>query len=217
MVHLWLETGELPPDHRNRAALEKRLVLSQTTREAWWSPQGEHEVALAYNVVSGEALECPPDTEKGEWKASFGDEWVTGTLDYAQDLFGEPWVDDLKTGRFVAWDAYKAQQAFYALAWGKVRYGRLMRTRSTLTHWPKYPMHNPPRRFGSVFEVDSLGVFADKLRILRDTVLEVRAGVKSEVEVLSLGEHCRFCPSRSQCPKFGRDDGLHELEGNYAE
>lgn len=212
-VHLWAETGELPTDHKFRRLLEEKIVLSGIDRMALWPEGGVREPAFAYNVITGEAqMYTGPKAEKDAWKAAFGDEWITGSADYAADLFDAPWVDDLKTGRAVSWAAYKAQQSFYVVAWSKVRFGGLRQGRSTLTHWPKYPKHNPPDRFGRTLDVDYLEKYTVELRGLRDKILAGRAVVaepaetKKKLEVLSLGEHCGYCPSKLACPMVGEGE-----------
>lgn len=214
-VHLWVETGELPTDHKMRRLLEEKITLSGIARLDLWPDGGTREAALAYNVVSTavDMMVGGTKEERDAWKASFGDEWITGSADYLSDIFGEPWVDDLKTGRVVSWSAYRAQQSLYALVWSRVNFGGLRQVRSTLTHWPKYPKHNPPNRFGRVLEVDSLSEFAVSLRGLRDKILVgrdlvARQGEGADVRwntVLSLGEHCGYCPSRRACSMVGED------------
>ncbi len=191
-VHQWLETGTA-----TSPALGERILLSGVNREQLW-PGGLHEITLAYNVVTGEGRRYYGATEgKDEWKATHDDEWVTGTLDYVGELFDLPWVDDLKTGRFAAWDDYKAQQSFYCLAWSMYRFNKPQETRSSITHWPKYPKDGAPNREGHVLSLDYLGGFAKQLTQLRDDVLRAR----EHGPALVPGPQCTYCPSWSGCPK----------------
>lgn len=207
MVHKWKETGEIPSG-RPGTVLKKKLKESGTDLETLWSG-GLHEVPLAFNVVSAEAralvLPRSPE-EKDAWKAGLGDEWVTGTADYVGLLIDSPWIDDLKTGRLVYYDNYRYQQGFYALAWILFSEGRLTPVRSTITHWPKYPISNKPDRFGTVLEVEFFQEMQDRLKQLREVVmklrdLDARGGRDSVVAQLKDGIQCKYCPSKLACIK----------------
>lgn len=191
-VHSWLETGIV-----TSPGLGERITLSGTNRERLW-PRGLHEITLALNVVTGDARRYYGASEgRDAWKTDFDDEWITGTLDFVGELFDLPWVDDLKTGRFAAWNDYKAQQSFYVLAWSRYRYEETRESRSTITHWPRYPKHLPPTREGRVLSLDYLGGFAKQLTQLRDDILRAQdAGA-----ALNPGKQCVYCPSRSHCPQ----------------
>lgn len=211
LVHSWLETNEVPRQEPQRTALRKRLKLSgiDLDRELWWPAGGEHEITYGLNLVTGVATRAPVqarlapgDTQKAaaaRWKEALGDEWVTGTLDYAMELLDRPWVDDLKTGRYAHWKDHAAQQTFYCVVYSLEKYGELRQSRSTLTHWPKYPSAGRPTRKGVMLSVDTLRDFVISLTQLRKTVLDLR-GAGGQVE-LSAGDQCRYCPSRSFCPK----------------
>lgn len=209
----------LPPD-RDGELLGRKIDKSRISRRQLWPEEGEHELALALDVISGTVASCvvPTGKEKrtyqDDWKAAFDDRWVVGSLDFAMELLGRPWVDDTKTGRTVSWNMYAAQQSAYCLMYSLHRYGEIRATRSTLTHWPKYPVASPPTRFGSDLSVDYLTDFLHRLRLLRDVILGDRgryAAGEDVTKVLSYGAHCRFCPSRSSCPKFGSEQ--QEREG----
>ena len=216
-VHSWVETGLLPED-RDGELLGRKIDKSGTSRRKLWPEEGDHELAMAYDVLSGTVATCvvPPGKDKrdyqNEWKSAFDDRWIVGTLDFAMELLGRPWVDDLKTGRSVDWRQYAGQQSMYCLMYTGHKYGEIRDCRSTLTHWPKYPIANPPRRIGSDLSVDYLQGFKHKLVQLRDDILGARSrsgsgGVEAQEvnKVLSYGAHCRFCPSRAACPKFGQE------------
>lgn len=216
-VHAWMETGQLPDD-RDGQAIGKRITAAKVSRRKLWPEEGVHELALALDVVSGTVAACVVPTGhdarqyKTAWKAAFDDRWLVGSLDFAMELLGSPWVDDLKTGRWVSWQAHASQQSAYALMYTLYKYGEVRECRSTVTHWPKYPIANPPNRWGCQLSVDYLNDFLHRLRVLRDQILETRRkyldGSLTEEKlaaVLSYGAHCRFCPSRSLCPKFGQE------------
>lgn len=217
-VHTWKETGVVVDDDQgqNRAfarRLRSKLKASGFKREVVWPREGRHEVTLAFNVVTREVKTPPPrqDAVSGQarvayieaWKAAWGDEWVTGTLDYAMEIADFPWVDDLKTGRFAHPKDYEAQQAFYALAWSIHKYGDILPTRSTITHWPIYPRDGKPVRRGGVFDVAFLKGFHAKLLDLRDRVRHARGGGLLR---LFAGDQCQYCPSSSVCPKLVKEE-----------
>jgi hypothetical protein len=206
-VHKWKETGEFP-EGRNGTTLRKKVKEAGVERDTYWVG-GLHEVPLAYNVVTQEAralvLPLPLD-KKDAWKGSFDDTWVTGTADYVGLLFDAPWVDDLKTGRRVDYLDYRYQQGFYALAWTLFQTGGLGEVRSTITHWPKYPIPNKPRRFGTVLEPDFFLELQGRLKQLREDVMKLReleaSGRRDDVVArLTDGPQCVYCPSKLACTK----------------
>lgn len=207
--HLWKETGEIRPGKYAGTLKKKVDLLGVGGREELWAG-GLHEVALAYNVVSGAAgaLILPATSdEAAAWKSSFGDSWVVGTADYVGLLLESPWVDDLKTGRHAEWETYKFQQAFYALAWSTIHFGEFREARSTITHWPKYPITKKPLRFGTVLTLDFMDDFKRRLRQLREDVLRLRELDQERVVVrLSDGPQCLYCPSRLSCIKGQKYD-----------
>lgn len=214
-VHDWVETG-IYPEGSDGKEIAKRVIKSGLKREEFW-PGGEHEVALAYNLVTGEARRyvaprpLPPGNSlkahKSAWKDAFDNEWVTGTLDWVKDILDTYWVDDVKTGRNAHWKQAEAQQSCYALMYSVYRYGKIQAGRSTIAHWPKYPIARLPLRHGSSLSEDYLGTFLVKLQKLREEILAGRdlykTGTINEAE-LCVGEHCRFCPSRTACPKINQ-------------
>lgn len=203
-VHTWKETGKY--EQKFATTIKKKVEAAGVSRDALWAG-GLHEVPLAYNVVTEEALALVlpvSNDEKTAWKAGFGNDWVVGTADYVGQILDLPWVDDLKTGRYAEWDSYKHQQTFYALAWGLFAFHSLLPTRCTLTHWPKYPLPKPPVRLGVVLEPDYFLDFKNKLRQLKQDVLRLTTDKERGMDVslrLSDGEQCVFCPSKSSCTK----------------
>lgn len=206
-VHHWKETGEIPKG-RLGTTFKKKLKETGVERDRYWS-EGLHEVPLAYNVTTGEAraLVLPVDVQKKDaWKGAFDDRWVTGTADYVGLLLETPWVDDLKTGRKADYIDYRYQQGFYALAWSIFQTGGLGDVRSTITHWPKYPIPSKPRRFGTVLSPDFFAELQGRLKALREDVMKLReledAGRRESVVArLSDGPQCIYCPSRLACNK----------------
>lgn len=205
-AHAWVETGAPPPGKEGDSVL-KKVKVSGISREEFWPPTGLHEVPLAYNVVTGEArglIYRVSAHDKGAWKAGFGDEWVVGTADYVGLLMEAPWVDDLKTGRLAEWEHYRYQQSLYVLAWTLFTEHDLVTARSTISHWPKYPLPKKPLRFGEVLEPDYLKDFQTRLRNLRTDYLRLVEAKERGMDVSSRlkdGPQCMYCPSKTSCTK----------------
>lgn len=211
ICHAWKETGGLPDSARQAKLLAEKISASGIDREALWPSDGEHEVAVALNVVTGRAVRCAhpigaTTTYRDDWKRAFDDHWCVGTLDYVRVLLGRPWVDDLKTGRSGSPKDYECQQAFYCLALSIAEFGRVDDCRSTITHWPMYPKTVAPVRRGGVFSGDFLRDYYRRLQRLRDEILFAREDSTKLMPNLFMGDHCRYCPSRSYCPKFQNNE-----------
>ncbi len=210
MVHDWKETGLVRPVSEARKNLvplfEKKLKATGVRREQWWPETMVHELAMAVKPFEAYAqlVEGGKD-EKELWKAAFGEDWVTGTLDGYDWMFDVLWIDDLKTGRdknragesLVTDAKYIEQRRFYALG-----LSRLLDYRGpvnvTLTHWPRYPVLSLPTRFGRVIEQDEVNDFEKRLVRLRDNVRRARDD-KAKLNLTPGEEQCMFCPSRGKC------------------
>lgn len=208
-VHAWAETGVLP-EGKDGAALGKKIDKAGVSRRKLWPEEGEHEITIALDPESLAVKYCDPpagaaDTSTArrayadKWKEGFDDTWIVGSIDFGMELIGRPWVDDLKTGRLVSWQDYQAQQTVYAAMYSLWKYGALRETRSTVTHWPRYPVGVAPARMGGTLTVAYLESFMHRLRELRTEILKLKAGGDMR---LSYGEHCRFCPSRRGCDLY---------------
>lgn len=205
LAHHWKETGD-PGTGRLATTLKKKIKESGVDRGELW-PEGLHEVPVAYNVLTTEAraLVLPVSFEaKTDWKASFGAEWVVGTLDFCGSLLGGPWVDDLKTGREAHWTSYRAQQTFYLMAWTLFTEHQLVPGRSTITHWPRYPIAKKPLRYGEVLDEGNYLDFQVRLRNLWTEATRLKEIKESGMDVtprLNEGEQCVYCPSKLSCTK----------------
>jgi PD-(D/E)XK nuclease superfamily protein len=207
-VHYWAETGRVLDGTHGRL-LHRKLEATHVDREVLWPPDGEHEVAFAYNVISSAVQRyrapdpLPPGMSArahvGAWKEGFGDEWVVGTLDYARRLFDTYWVDDLKTGRNAYWDDYRAQQTFYCLVYSLDVFADTRDGRSSITHWRRYPIDGQPNRFGVALEARQLIAFQKELRALYDVVQKTKADGTIRHH-LKPGEQCKYCLSYVACP-----------------
>ena len=204
MLHHWKETGEwledTQPVRRRRAA----LVAGGVSREDLWPITGAHEVAFALHTANKLAVRCdlPTREEKEAWKLSFDESWITGTCDYLGDLLGEPWVDDLKTGKYGLhaeadpWDLW--QMRFYALC--AAMFTGADRVHVSLTWWPRYPADGVPLQIWAepVTATELLGLTLPLLETAR------RAAVASRLLTPDAqpGDHCTFCKSRTSCPAY---------------
>lgn len=214
-VHRWKETGIILDDSsgfnsRWARRLKSKLKASGLKRTEFWPPAGQHEVTLALNVVTLE-VKVPPahqlDKLEGQarvayldaWKGAWGDDYITGTLDYVLELCGMPWIEDLKTGRRAHPKDFEAQQALYGLGYSLKTYSRVVDVRSTIAHWPIYPRDGLPKRVGGVITVGFFNNFIERLRDLRERVLHAKGGGRLR---LFAGDQCEFCPSSPDCPKL---------------
>ena len=207
MVHHWKETGEIDgPDARTANAFRKAIKLSSIDRLAEWPSGGVHEEPIAVRVDGTRVVLSQRSTEFKELLSLDG--WITGTDDFHWRLVdGELWIDDLKTGKWYTdpetggnrypQDVRSAQLKLYALAIAVLLdYTGVVHV--SLTHWPRLPLelrHAKPVRYWTEYTTDELQAFWGELETLYATILKGREGVYA----LSPGDHCRFCPSRTNC------------------
>lgn len=160
-VHHWKATGEYTGIYAQQ--IRARVEKSRIDRLALWPAGGRHEVAMAYNTLTGETAHATGDpTALDRWKAQFKFPWWTGTADYVGSNGGRLWVDDLKTGntdpRFpptMPEDSYQVRS--YLAVWSKiVNYSG--DCDGSITHWPrpetaetlKPRSTRPPDRFSAL-------------------------------------------------------------------
>ena len=194
-VHEYVRTRVVPPADKDHPTYPDRLrdrLDAAGDVLALWPVGGRNEVSFAYAIDTGEVIsaELPTKKEEDAWKEAYDSRYVTGTADYLGSLLGRPWVDDLKTGRFPP-SPSSAQTVFYALCAARLA-GSTEGAYVTITHWPRYPVGCRPERVGRVLTPEDLDDFAD--------LLEQRW--RASPRALNPGEHCRFCPSRTNCPVF---------------
>ena len=205
IAHHWKALGTLPttvPGYDNLLTLFEKRKETWPDREALWPSHGKHEVAVGLDCLTGAvAWNEEEDGEKRDaWKQSLPESWISGTLDYHSDLFGTPWVDDLKTGREPPDYARHPQFLFYGL----VAY-RLAVSSGDLpdhlllscTHWPRYPIdHGATRKYAHV-TAETLDVFQKRLRLAYDNWRWQRDKQRPDPVP---GDHCQWCPARMSCP-----------------
>ena len=229
MVHHWKATGEIRSPGDGYEGLCKLLL--KRLRAAWGDPDGweaararlwpggVHELSVAVytghvpQVWSNDCIAEESQDQK-KWTDQWSDAWVTGNLDYLGDLLGDPWVDDLKTGRHPP-DPHDPQLAFYALAAWLLK-DKPERVVTSITHWPRSPVGGHPERYWGEFTSSDLDFFHRRLIMkgreregLRLYVLD--GGTPSEID-LTTGSHCKYCPARINCPALAE---AHENGEDY--
>lgn len=206
MVHHWKATGEIRAE-RGRPSHERlfteKLRVTGVRREDWWG-EGRHEVAMAVDCVKmGRAAEfvgTKPAVEA--WRSGLGDEYAAGEADFVGDLFGVPHVDDLKTGRFAP-DPSAPQLRLYALATWILLGNVPDRVLVSVTHWPRYPVDNRPRRFDHEYTARQLTAFWKELRLARRRkLMTVRLPLADQQANAVPGDWCSYCDGKRNCPKY---------------
>lgn len=205
LVHSWKETGrafdpESGDDWSNGDAdlLRRKLfaVGDLLDRGALWpGDRSNHELTFAVHLTADppqvswyhrETATCTAD----EWKAAFGTEFLTGTLDYVGTRDGTPWVDDLKTGRWPVDPARSRQLRSYALAvWASRGCAPEFVCHVSITQWPVYPLDGLPVRTWHVLDTMDL---EEHLEDLRYSLAHPEEAVPSD--------QCAFCDGRVGFP-----------------
>jgi hypothetical protein len=215
-AHTWMATGEVrAPEgwEKLNGLFAKKLRESgldgeagRAFRESWWPPGGRFEVAVAIDCAGGGVGWAELGGDDAAWKTAHPDSWVTGTLDYVGEVLGEPWIDDLKTGR---WDppppGENVQLRLYALAALRMRDPRRPppgRVVLSMTRWPRYPLTGRPTRLWAEITPGELADFERRLRLRWALVSRLRAGDQDRVvDELVTGSHCQFCDVGVNCPR----------------
>ena len=214
LVHAWAESGKWPVDSLATRRRQAAIDGSRWSRETLWPKDGLHEVSYALHTKNRIAVRERFATreERDAWCASFDSGWLTGTADYVGDLFGEPWIDDLKTGKGHpvdyaghlegrirahegdSWDVWQARM--YAVAeclWSKP-------TGVWVSHtwWARYPADSEPVRIGPR-RVDSAEILGLTLPLLEMARTRVEASW-DRVDARPGAEQCRWCRAAPNCP-----------------
>ena len=213
MVHTWAETGEVSGSKSHTKTFTKKLDVLKThgiTREALWPSGGYHEVTFAYNCVDGRLGTCwLRGAEASRCKASYGDDWVTGTADYVyfkrtggggmgpvEGMFG---VNDLKTGMlFDSQPDELSQLYFYLMCWQKYN-GYEGDGLLDVIHWPKYPIDSLPGREERVVSGTRMWKFEQYIKKLHKEYKEGKAP-------FVLGAECEYCPAAEACPILNKSE-----------
>lgn len=176
-LHAWKAGGE--PTERVAAWLARQRTI-RVPGDLW--PGGRHEVLLWLTTRS-----CGLADRGVENRDLFPHNWTAGEADWITLEGLIPWVDDLKTG---AWEpgTPRPQLLFYALVLSEVTGSDVM---VSVTHWPRYPLGEPPRRETRVFTRPELAKFRTHLENRRDLG-----------KSLAPGDYCKFCDARPGCPAW---------------
>lgn len=175
-----------------------RGSLETSFEEFWdhWYPLGAAETSI---VIDGPALE--------NVSLVFGDFEDSATsirikADYIGTKLGDPWVDDLKTGRRPS-DPGDLQVATAAYALSRMTGSEAVW--GSITHWPRYPLANGPTRAWHYYD-------AEELDIVRNKLLTMRTRAYSEPVILLVNpakdewgepiEQCKYCKSIKYCPAW---------------
>lgn len=215
MVHSWKATGAIPEPqegYENLPGLFRKKLTTcwgkdeaewEGARLALWPSDGLHEVSVALTTRAEGAIAWAQDQDQDEWTLRHGDEVITGHIDYLGDVFDDPWIDDLKTGR---WPVHPSapQLLGYSLAGWWIREKRSRIVYSSVTHWTRYPVKSLPQR--TMIEVSSTDLDDLFRRLVR---LREKVVSKDENIRFKAGSHCRFCTRRTDCVTLKRanDDG----------
>lgn len=206
MVHTWKATGRVQPSKaypQHARLFTKKLKTvwgtiedSEKARLTLWPDDGQHELSIAYNCNDGSFAWSDTSTPD-EWKGKFGNEWITGTMDYLGDVLGVPWTSDLKTGRFPP-DAEGPQNMFYAAGTWLLK-DRPPSVIASIDWWARYPVYNLPKRFDAEPDSESLDKFLWECQ--NSYRIHGRARVADDkTPFLVTGSQCTWCPSRRICP-----------------
>lgn len=205
-LHHWKESGDwgnTSPKVSNRRM--EALAASWGSREALYPTSGTHEVSYALHTRSRivERFVSPDRDAREAWKAKFDSDWLTGTCDYEGEVLDAPWVDDLKSGRYVPdnpWDLW--QLRFYAVC--AAMYHNASQVAVSVTHWPRSPADAPPVRIWTPepVHVDTLlNEILPALEALRREV--VRSWDRPDARP---GQHCTYCAASNHCPALRGPD-----------
>ena len=123
-------------------------------------------------------------------------------IDYVGVKFGEPWVDDLKTGREPT-DPSSLQVAAAALLAAQVTGAQGAWT--SITWWPRYPKDNEPSRRSHYHDAASLENVRKVLKVIREDALSGSPTINpARDEYGEPVEQCKWCGSRPNCPAWSK-------------
>lgn len=200
-VHAWKETGEWWENSLVTRRRQAALDAADLTRASLWPGLTGHEVSLALNTSDKEVLTFAGHPEiRDSWKKGFDYAWLTGTADYIGDVLGTPWIDDLKTGKEVPEDPWELWQLKFYATCVILLNPDATEVLTSITHWPRYPADDPPRRIWSrpIPRAEVLGTTLAELEQGRRNV----EASKTRLQVYP-GPQCTYCPAVAGCPAQG--------------
>lgn len=201
--------------HAAKAGLQvapiHRELMAPHREKLWPARLGLHEVGVSFNCETRAVdLMVGPEAAVASWKAEAPAECVVGTVDWWAELpTGEPWIDDLKTGKWEP-EVVTEQTKFYLMCRA---HGAQFKSRDTgriSVTW--LPRRDPDPDTGEYEPLDADEARSGRWKQLSRFVLEefeeeVVAGWKraKEAEPRAVpGIQCEYCPSALVCTK-GRD------------
>lgn len=170
-------------------------LLAPHRERLWPKRLGLHEVAVAFDCETRKVeIKIGDAAELDAWKAAAPPQCVVGTVDWWAELpTGEPWIDDLKTGK---WDpeTVTEQTTFYLMCRARgAQFAGWSTGRLSVTHIPR---EENPRETAEVDPVRNwkqlsrfvLGEFEE------DVVQAWRRAKEDEPRAVP-GIQCEYCPS----------------------
>lgn len=189
-------------------------MMAPHRERLWPSRLGLHEVGVSFNCDTRVVDICAgPADDVDHWKAASDPACVVGTVDWWAELpTGEPWIDDLKTGKWEP-ETVTEQTKFYLMVRAKGAQFNHWRTARMSVTWIPRPEDSEYLRakdtgVGIALEPDRTGRWKQLSRfVLEEFEEEVvaawhRARVQEPEPVP--GIQCEYCPSALVCTK-GRD------------
>jgi hypothetical protein len=189
----------LPVDHPLYAEL-----LAPHREKLWPARLGIHEVGVSFDCETRAVDICVgPSADVDLWKASRAASTVVGSVDWWAELpTGEPWIDDLKTGK---WDPETdtEQTRFYLLCrWKGPKFRKWDTARLSVTHIPREENPFDVTEVEPVRAWKQLGRFA--LEEFEEEIVAAWHRAKEAEPRPVPGIQCEYCPSALVCTK-GRD------------
>lgn len=204
LVHAWKESGVWLKAGKDVLRRDQALRDHGQSRAELWPAGGLHEVSYALNTKArvAERFVSADRDEREAWKLGWDSDWLTGTNDWEGEVLGDPWVSDLKTGRFVPdnpWDAW--QLKFYAACAAILSHADHVHV--SIDHWPRYPADGPLNRVWAPEPITKDEIFGSVLPQLERKRQEVVASW--DRPDARPGEHCTYCDAKAVCPALVRE------------
>lgn len=203
LVHAWKASG-VTGDRAWDRLLDERILASKIDRDALWPPDGRHEVTFAVDCTRKSRVAEFQGTKDqvDAWTEALPNRYAKGEADYVGDLFGELWIDDLKTGRFCPEPDW-VQGKFYALGAWMVEGSPDVPVHVSVTHWPRYPRAGRPTRRWHRWSPRQLALFWSELRRARSQVVGLSVVGAQRGDGVVVGPQCTYCRAKWCCPEFG--------------
>lgn len=185
-------------------------LLAPHREKLWPARLGIHEVGVSFDCETRAVDICVgPSSDVDFWKASRVASSVVGSVDWWGELpTGEPWIDDLKTGKWEP-DIHTEQTAFYLLCrWKGPKFSKWDTARLSVAWIPRE--ENPhevtelvePPGWPNFRRWKQLGRFA--LEEFEEEIVAAWHRAKEAEPAMVPGIACEYCPSALVCPR-GRD------------